>query len=70
MPKQTKRCPYCTGKGVQRAQYRRHVYVYRCTDCNGTGQRCILCCLPSVDCECAESAFDGGYSELDRPKIT
>jgi DnaJ-class molecular chaperone len=69
--KKTKRCPYCGGSGKQDRYYTDMIYTYpyaiRCVDCNGTGQRCILCCKPSVDCECPDSAFDGDYSEMDRP---
>lgn len=66
MPKRTKRCPYCEGSG--KSHQSDEGLPWNCVDCWGSGQRCILCGHPEVNCECPDSAFDGDYSELDRPK--
>lgn len=68
MSKRTKPCPYCDGSGKSRA-VRFDEIPWQCCDCKGSGERCILCCRPSVDCECPESAFDGDYSGMDRPQL-
>ena len=62
--KKTKRCPYCGGSGEYPFGQPR-----KCFDCDGAGERCIRCFHPPETCRCPASAFDGDYSEMDRPVI-
>jgi hypothetical protein len=63
-----KPCPYCEGSGKSRPVLGDEL-PWQCGDCKGSGERCILCCRPVVDCECPSTAFDGDFSEMDRPRI-
>jgi hypothetical protein len=37
-----------------------------CLDCHGTGQLCVLCWLPTTECECPDAHFAG---EFEQPKV-
>lgn len=61
-----KKCPYCN-EGIL-------VDDIRCIDCQGTGQRCILCLMPphkdnnDLTCQCGDNRFDEVFQRESRDK--
>lgn len=64
--KRTKRCPACDGTGKRVAG----IYLLDCDKCYGDLVVCVKCGQRLNWCPCPPSAFDGDYSEMDRPDGT